>query len=161
MTAAGMDSTQRFELLRWPRVKKWTIWVWIICLGWLGVRLVRQPWGWQETGWLVIWLGIGLENLWTIRQPPKFLELSAEAMRGPVGWKGRVEIPREHVVEISPTTEGLIIAWNRNGVPWYTEVPESWFSTETWQQVRQALLSWGLQSPRTVHALNQPHAPGP
>ena len=42
-----------------------------------------------------------------------------------------------------PTTEGLIIAWKKDGVPWYTEVMEMWFSEAEWTKVRAALIEWG------------------
>ena len=53
------------------------------------------------------------------------------------------EMPRNQVEEVMPTTEGLIIAWKKDGVPWYTEVMERWFSEAEWTKVRSALMEWG------------------
>jgi hypothetical protein len=71
------------------------------------------------------------------------LEMAEEKIRGPLGWREWVEIPRDQVEEVVARTEGLVIAWKKNGVPCYTEVMEMWFSEEEWGKVREALLVWG------------------
>ena len=80
---------------------------------------------------------------WASRRPAKFLEMTEEKIRGPLGWRKWGEIPRDQVEEVVARTEGLVIAWKKNGVPWYTEVMEMWFSAEEWAKVRAALMEWG------------------
>ena len=87
---------------------------------------------------------VWLYRWWAMRRSAKFLELTEEKVRGPLGeWRKWVEIPRDRVEEVVATTEGLIIAWNKDGVPWYTEVMEMWFSETEWTKVRAALMAWG------------------
>ncbi len=153
MTEAATDTTQRFEMLRWPRIipgfSKWLAWAWWIWLAALVVNAFREPWGWYQTGWAALLILGGLEYLRTLRQPTKYLEITKDTVQAPTDWKSRVNISRQQLEEISPTAQGLIIAWKRNGVSWYTEVPESWFSPEVWPQARTALLAWGHGCMRT------------
>ena len=96
---------------------------------------------------------VWLYRRWARRRPAKYLEMTEEVVRGPLGWSKWVEIPRDQVEEVVPTTEGLIIAWKKNGVPWYTEVMEMWFSVEEWEKVRAALLAWGNRGEREAELI--------
>jgi hypothetical protein len=95
---------------------------------------------------------VWLYRLWAKRRPAKYLEITEEWVRGPLGWRKWGEIPRDQVEEVVPTTEGLIIAWKKDGVPWYMEVMEMWFSADEWEKVRAALLEWGDRGDREVEA---------
>jgi hypothetical protein len=80
---------------------------------------------------------------WIPQPKSRTLLLSEATLQFPVKVFGTKEIPWDRVEEVVPTTEGLIIAWKKDGVPWYTEVMERWFSAEEWAKVRAALLEWG------------------
>lgn len=92
---------------------------------------------------LVVVILVQLYRWWVRRRPAKFLEMAEERVRGPLGWKMWGEIPRNQVEEVMPTTERLIIAWKKEGVPWCTGVMERWFSEAEWSKVRAALMEWG------------------
>ncbi len=143
MTAQATGTPQRFELRHWPWVKKWVVWVVAVCIGFEVMMLFVDSWNWSRIRSLAIFTVLVLYYFWTKHQPPKHLEITDDFVRGPVGYNGFVEIPRQQLVAVSVSADGLNITWNRNGVPWLTEVPESWFSAQVWPQVRTALLAWG------------------
>ena len=84
-----------------------------------------------------------LERAQWLRRPPKNLQLTSNQAHLPLGWRKNTVIPLASVDEVSLTTKGLIIAWKKNGVPRYTEVPETWFSTTEWAKLQPTLLAWG------------------
>lgn len=114
---------------------------------WLGIGflgdLILQGLTWKTLCVLGLACVALVHDRWAKTRPAKFLEMTEEMVWGPLGWSKWGEIPRDRVEEVVPTTEGLIIAWKKNGVPWYTEVMEMWFSEEEWGKVRAALLAWG------------------
>ena len=142
-----VSEVRKFEMLKVARtiarVPKWLIAIYVAC----GLGLVK---GALEDGkqWdLILVMALvclfQIHRWWAMRRPAKFLEMTEEKVRGPLGWNKWVEIPRDRVEEVVATTEGLIIAWNKDGVTWYTEVMEMWFSEEEWVKVRAALMAWG------------------
>jgi len=142
-----MSEVRKFEMLKVaravPRCPNWLIAIYAV----LGLVLLKEAFedGKQMgvvfvVGFLILGLGY---RYWAIRQPEKYLEMTSEKIRGPLGSREWGEIPRDQVEEVVATTEGLIIAWKKNGVPWYTEVMEMWFSAEEWEKVRAALMEWG------------------
>jgi hypothetical protein len=148
-----MSEEQKFEMLPVPQVRSvgWRVHLAVGAAGFLAVfgsDLYREGLTWKN-GLFVGWLVFALIWEWRARrQPTKWVELSEERLRGPVGGKQWVEIPRASVEEIAPIVEGLIIAWKEDGVPRYTEVMESWFSEVEWGRVRGALMEWGNRGVR-------------
>jgi hypothetical protein len=121
-------------------------WIMIFVACAAGRRLISDPldfWAWVS----LLYASLIVSYRWfpgCFPQPKSWsLVLDETAIRFPVKVFGTMEIPRAQVSEVSRTTEGLIIAWKKNGVPWYTEVMEMWFSAEEWERVRAALMEWG------------------
>ena len=143
-----MSEEQKFEMLPVPQVRSvgWRVHLAVGAAGFLAVfgsDLYREGLTWKN-GLFVGWLVFALIWEWRARrQPTKWVELSEERLRGPVGGKQWVEIPRASVEEIAPIAEGLLVAWKQDGVSRYTEVMEFWFSEVEWGRVRGALMEWG------------------
>lgn len=156
----GMSEVRRFEMLKVARtVARSRDWIFAIFLafGWSDLSRVFGDGSIElmhVLGLLRTWLSLScaLLGVWSVgviyrwganRRPAKFLEMTEDMVRGPLGWRNWVEIPRSQVEEVVATTEGLIIAWKKDGVPWCTEVMEMSFSEEEWGRVRGALMEWG------------------
>jgi len=144
----GMSEVRRFEMMAVPQVRSlgWRVYlavgaVWF--LAGFGSDLYREGLTWKN-GLFVGFLVFALIWEWRARrQPTKWMELSEERLRAPVGGKQWVEIPRASVEEIAPIAEGLLVAWKQDGVSRYAEVMEYWFSEAEWGRVRGALMEWG------------------
>lgn len=121
-------------------------WIMIVVVVTSGRKLISDPLHFEA--WVsVLYGGFIVICRWMpgwLPQPKsRQIVLDETANRFPMKVFGTNEIPRAQVSEVSPTTEGLIIAWKKNGVPRYTEVMEMWFSAEEWERVRAALMEWG------------------
>ena len=80
---------------------------------------------------------------WFPQPKSRLVVIDERAIRFPVKLFGISEIPKSQVSEVSPITDGLMIAWIREGVPRYTQLPEQSFDPAVWTEFRQALLRWG------------------
>jgi len=80
--------------------------------------------------------------LWRRRRPADLLRLSDAGIHLNAGFLRRLQISRQQVQEVSPSTTGVIIAWKKSGVPHYTHVKSEWFEDAVWCQACPALLSW-------------------
>jgi hypothetical protein len=144
----GMSEVRKFEMLAVPQVRSlgWRVYlavgaVWF--LSGFGLDLYSEGLTWKN-GLFVGFLVFALIWDWRARRrPTKWMELSEERLRGPVGGKQWVEIPRASVEEIAPIAEGLLVAWKQDGVSRYTEVMEYWCSEAEWERARGALMEWG------------------
>jgi hypothetical protein len=141
-----MSEVRKFEMLRVARsISPYPGWLAMIH-GALGFGFLRALEDGDLVALVLVLAGVSLYKIyhwWAKRRPARFLEMTEENVRTPLEWSRWGEIPRDRVEEVVPTTEGLIIAWKKDGVPWYTEVMERWFSEEEWEKVRGALLEWG------------------
>lgn len=89
---------------------------------------------------------------WFPQPKSRLVVIDERAIRFPVKLFGINEIPRSQVSEVSPMTDGLMIAWSKDGVPWYTQLPEHSFDPAVWTDFRQALLRWGNSEKREATA---------
>ncbi len=144
---AGMSEVRKFEMLKVARATSRNLRMQAAIYVWFGVGflgdLFLQGLTWKTLCVLGLACVALIHDQWAKSRPAKFLEMTEEKIRGPLGWRKWGEIPRDQVEEVVARTEGLVIAWKKNGVPWYTEVMEMWFSAEEWEKVRGALMEWG------------------
>ena len=80
---------------------------------------------------------------WFPQPKSRQIVLDDAAIRFPRKVFGTIEIPRAQVSEVSPMSSGLMIAWKKDGVPWYTELSQYDFEPSVWSEFREALLAWG------------------
>jgi hypothetical protein len=80
---------------------------------------------------------------WFPQPKSRRIVLDETAIRFPVKVFGTKEIPRAQISEVSPMSSGVMIAWKKNGAPWYTELSERSFDPVVWSEFRQALMEWG------------------
>ncbi len=121
---------QTFEMRRLPRLRDPNLF-WI----WAGLALARNS--------ILSWCTLALLAGWVIyrlRGPAPIFLLSENEIRLP---GSKHSIPRHEVEEIYPSTQGLTVAWKRNGVPRYSEIHAVAFDEEVWWRARAALLAWG------------------
>ena len=136
------------EQLKHPRFRRWAWLRWVFPIETLFLTwcLFHEPLdGWLWVNWAtLVWIVL---VLWKPELLPKGkgknVVLEAEVLRLPnLMGDGEQLIPRAQVEEISPSSLGVIIAWKKNGVPWYSELMEWWFAPSEWAQLRAALQAW-------------------
>jgi hypothetical protein len=130
-------------------------WIMILVVGTSGRKLISDPldfWTWVS----LLYACFIVSCRWFpgyIPQPKsRSLVLDDTTIRFPVKVFGTTEIPRAHVSEVSPMSSGLIIAWKKNGVPWYTELSEHSFDPTVWSEFREALMEWGNRKAEPVQS---------
>lgn len=121
-------------------------WLMIIEVVVLSEKLIKK--GWDLWAFVHLLSGIFIAMLrWFpgcfLQPKSRYVVLDESVVRFPRKVFGTIEIPRSQVREVSVTAKGLIIAWQKDGVPWYTELLAIWFSEEEWGRLRSALLPWG------------------
>lgn len=128
-------AVQSFELRRFPDLRAPAarfLWFFLV------LQLLQH---WLRTlifiGWFLIYW------LWRRRRPASHLRLSNAEILLNAGLLRRLQISRQQVQEVSPSTTGVIIAWKKSGVPHYTHVRSEWFEDAVWRKAFPALLSWG------------------
>lgn len=98
----------------------------------------RLSWG--------LWLLFGGVTLaywiWLICRPRRALLLAETELLGEIGLLSAIQIPKQQVEQISPSSNGVIISWRKGGVARYTHIQASWFHEAVWSQAYPALLSW-------------------
>jgi hypothetical protein len=116
-----MNEVRKFEMLKVARTTsrnrkmQAAIHIWL-GIGFLG-DLILQGLTWKFLFMLGLVCGALIYDRWAKTRPAKFLEMAEEKIRGPLGWREWVEIPRDQVEEVVARTEGLVIAWKKNGGP--------------------------------------------
>ena len=153
---SGMSEVRTFEmrivntadLLR--HHSSWSIralpWMMIFVAGTAGRKLISDPldfWAWAS----LLYASLIVAYRWfpgCFPQPKsRSLVLDETAIRFPFKVAGTLEIPRAQISEVSPMSSGLMIAWKKDGVPWYTEMSPHSFEPNVWGEFREALMEWG------------------
>jgi|GEM_PF-4192053 len=80
--------------------------------------------------------------IWRICRPCRTLLLTETELLAGIDLVETIQIQRQQVEEISPSSNGVIISWRKAGVPCYTHIRASWFHETVWRKAYPALLSW-------------------
>jgi hypothetical protein len=83
--------------------------------------------------------------IWKLRGPALVIAISNDQISGKTSLLKSLQISKNQIHDISPSSKGLIISWQTRGVAHYTEIYASWFEDETWKQISLALNSWVFQ----------------
>jgi hypothetical protein len=84
--------------------------------------------------------------IWMFCRPRRALLLAETELLGEIGLLSAIQIPKQHVEQISPSSNGVIISWRKGDVARYTHIQASWFHEAVWSQAYPALLSWAVTS---------------
>jgi|LakMenEpi03Aug12_release.lakeMendotaPanAssembly.Ray.scaffolds.fasta_scaffold403192_3 hypothetical protein len=136
------------DLLKYHRSRlvRFVPWVMLGVVGISGKRLVLNPLDFEAwvsflfAGYMIIcrWF-----PGWFPQPKSRSVVLNETTIRFPVKVHGTMEIPRAQVSEVSPMSSGLIIAWKKDGAPWYTQLSQYDFEPSVWSEFREVLVEWG------------------